>query len=70
MIGYLGDVYNRDALVYQALEAAGVVVCNSSEVVRWNADKLYLKDLAMRGAPTSKVQCLSCSRWTISTMCL
>ncbi len=26
MIGYLGDVYNRDALVYQALEAAGVVL--------------------------------------------
>ncbi len=35
----------------EALEAAGVVVCNSSQVVRWNADKLYLKDLAMRGAP-------------------
>lgn len=35
-----------------ALEAAGVVVCNSSEVVRWNADKLYLRDLAQRGAPT------------------
>ncbi|MEQ1641640.1 MAG: hypothetical protein ABL881_12580 [Novosphingobium sp.] len=34
----------------EALEAAGVVVCNSSEVVRWNADKLYLKDLAARGA--------------------
>lgn len=36
----------------EALEAAGVVVCNSSEVVRWNADKLYLKDLAARGAPS------------------
>ncbi len=36
----------------EALEAAGVVVCNASEVVRWNADKLYLKDLAARGAPS------------------
>ena len=36
----------------EALEAAGVVVCNSSQVVRWNADKLYLKDLAARGAPS------------------
>jgi glutathione synthase/RimK-type ligase-like ATP-grasp enzyme len=36
----------------QALEAAGVTVCNSSEVVRWNADKRYLADLAARGAVT------------------
>jgi hypothetical protein len=36
----------------EALEAAGVKVCNSSEVVRWNADKRYLKDLAARGAAT------------------
>ena len=36
----------------EALEAAGVMVSNSSEVVRWNADKLYLKDLAARGAPS------------------
>jgi glutathione synthase/RimK-type ligase-like ATP-grasp enzyme len=36
----------------EALEAAGVVVCNASEVVGWNADKLYLKDLADRGAPS------------------
>lgn len=33
-----------------ALEAAGVQVCNASEVVRWNADKRYLSDLAARGA--------------------
>lgn len=32
------------------LEAAGVIVCNPLEVVRWNADKLYLQDLAQRGA--------------------
>lgn len=34
------------------LEAAGVVVCNPVEVVRWNADKLYLQDLEARGAAT------------------
>ena len=33
-----------------ALEAAGVVVCNAAAVVRWNADKLYLRELAARGA--------------------
>jgi glutathione synthase/RimK-type ligase-like ATP-grasp enzyme len=36
----------------EALEAAGVAVCNSSDVVRWNADKRYLADLAARGAAT------------------
>lgn len=36
----------------EALEAAGVTVCNPVEVVRWNADKLYLRDLAERGAAT------------------
>ena len=36
----------------EALEAAGVVVANPAEVVRWNADKLYLKDLAARGSPS------------------
>lgn len=36
----------------EALEAAGVTVCNPVEVVRWNADKLYLQDLAARGAAT------------------
>ena len=35
-----------------ALEAAGVVVANPSEVVRWNADKLYLQELAAKGAPS------------------
>ncbi len=34
------------------LEGAGIAVFNSSEVVRWNADKLYLQELAGRGAPT------------------
>ena len=34
------------------LEAAGVIVANPLEVVRWNADKLYLRELAERGAAT------------------
>ena len=43
---------HKDAFVtrLEALEAAGVKVCNSSEVVRWNADKLYLRELEQRGA--------------------
>ena len=36
----------------EALEAAGVVVANPAEVVRWNADKLYLQELAAKGAPS------------------
>lgn len=36
----------------EALEAAGVKVCNPVGVVRWNADKLYLRELAERGATT------------------
>lgn len=35
----------------EQLEAAGVQVCNPPQVVRWNADKHYLEDLAARGAP-------------------
>ena len=34
----------------EALEAAGAVVANPSQVVRWNADKLYLRELAQVGA--------------------
>ncbi len=36
----------------EALEDAGVTVCNPVEVIRWNADKLYLRELAERGAVT------------------
>ena len=36
----------------EALEAAGVVVANPAEVIRWNSDKLYLAELAVRGAPS------------------
>lgn len=35
-----------------ALEQAGVVVANPAEVIRWNADKLYLRELAERGVPS------------------
>ena len=35
-----------------ALEAAGIQVCNSPELVRWNIRKTYLRDLADRGAAT------------------
>ena len=36
----------------EALEAAGVKVCNPPAVVRWNGDKRYLKQLAGNGVPT------------------
>ncbi|EAQ29534.1 hypothetical protein NAP1_02140 [Erythrobacter sp. NAP1] len=36
----------------EALEARGVQVCNSAQVVRWNITKTYLRDLAERGAAT------------------
>lgn len=34
----------------EALEAAGVVVANPVAVIRWNSDKLYLRELERRGA--------------------
>ena len=42
----------KDAFItrLEALEAAGVIVANPSAVVRWNADKLYLRELEQRGA--------------------
>lgn len=35
-----------------ALAAEGIAVCNPPEIVRWNADKRYLRELAERGATT------------------
>lgn len=35
-----------------ALEGAGIAVCNPPELVRWNSRKTYLRDLAERGAAT------------------
>ncbi len=34
----------------EALETAGVVVANPARVIHWNSDKLYLRELAERGA--------------------
>lgn len=34
------------------LEAVGIPVLNSPEIVRWNIEKTYLRDLGERGAPT------------------
>jgi len=36
----------------EQLESKGIVVCNSSEIVRWNSRKTYLQQLAEAGAPT------------------
>ncbi len=35
-----------------ALEARGIQLCNSAEIVRWNARKTYLRELADKGAAT------------------
>ncbi|MEP5171399.1 MAG: hypothetical protein ABJP48_03105 [Erythrobacter sp.] len=35
-----------------ALEACGILVCNSSKIARWNARKTYLRELANKGART------------------
>ena len=35
-----------------ALESAGILLCNSAATVRWNARKTYLRDLAERGVAT------------------
>jgi len=44
------------------LERSGVVVWNSPEVVRWNADKRYLVDLAERGVATIPTRIVSRGR--------
>lgn len=55
---YLGTPWDytehKDAFLARldALEAAGVNLCNPAKVVRWNADKLYLRELEQRGAPS------------------
>lgn len=55
-IAYLGTPWDyteaKDEFLTRldALEAAGVKVCNPAEVIRWNADKLYLRELEQRGA--------------------
>ena len=55
-LAYLGSPWDyteaKDEFLarLEALEAAGVVVANPVDVVRWNSDKLYLRKLAARGA--------------------
>ena len=34
----------------ETLEASGIAVCNTPEIVRWNASKTYLRELAELGA--------------------
>jgi len=57
-LAYLGTPWDyteaKDEFVdrLEALEAAGVVVANPTGVIRWNSDKLYLQELAERGAPS------------------
>lgn len=48
---YAGD---KDAFLDRlgAIAAMGVPLCNPLELVRWNADKRYLRDLAARGVAT------------------
>ncbi|WP_209348377.1 hypothetical protein [Pontixanthobacter sp. CEM42] len=36
----------------EALQSVGVIVCNSPELIRWNIDKSYLKELERRGTRT------------------
>lgn len=55
LIGSAWDYTDHPAEFLQrleALEAAGVLVCNPPAVVRWNADKHYLEQLAQSGAPS------------------
>lgn len=36
----------------EAIEASGVIMCNSPALVRWNIDKIYLQDLTASGVNT------------------
>lgn len=54
LIGTPWDYFDRAAEFLErldALAAAGVRVFNTPEVVRWNVEKTYLRELAARGAP-------------------
>ena len=57
-LAMLGTVWNyqdraADFLAkLDALAARGIVVCNTSDVVRWNITKTYLRELGEGGAPT------------------
>lgn len=55
LVGTPWDYQDAEAVFLgklDALEEAGIRVCNPAALVRWNARKTYLKDLAKRGAAT------------------
>lgn len=55
LIGTAWDYQDRKAEFLarlDALQARGVEVCNPPDLVRWNAEKTYLRDLAQAGVAT------------------
>ncbi len=55
MLGSAWDYQDKaDAFLAKldALEALGITVCNSADVVRWNIEKTYLRELEAKGAAT------------------
>lgn len=55
MVGSSWNYWDKAEAFLSKLEAlgeAGITICNSSEVVRWNIRKTYLKQLEERGART------------------
>jgi glutathione synthase/RimK-type ligase-like ATP-grasp enzyme len=55
LLGTVWDYQDNEAdflAKLDALEAAGIDICNSSETLRWNIDKRYLAELADMGAAT------------------
>jgi glutathione synthase/RimK-type ligase-like ATP-grasp enzyme len=55
LVGTVWDYQDHEAAFLTKLEelaARAVIVCNSAELVRWNSDKSYLRDLSAAGAPT------------------
>lgn len=54
LIGTVWDYQDHEAAFLaklEALAAHGTIVCNPAELVRWNIDKSYLRELAAAGAP-------------------
>ena len=55
LLGTVWDYHDHEAAFLAKMEALavrGTLVCNPAELVRWNIDKSYLRDLAAAGAPT------------------
>lgn len=54
LLGTAWDYHDHPAQFLARIEALarqGIMVCNPPELVRWNSDKGYLRDLAAAGAP-------------------